>query len=205
MIDVRVGVSSALNGSSSSSTSGSSANARARLTRCASPPDSVRDDRSRQPADAESREPALRALSPLAARDAAQPQPRLDVVECRAVEQQRLLEDDRHTPPELQFAPARRLALEQHGPDVGRSSSASWRSNVVLPAPLGPMIASTSPARTSSEGTSTMVRALRRTARPCTLSFGASGSATGARSAALRVHRAHHTRPGRGAYRTAPT
>ena len=71
MTAARVGASSAEKGSSRKMTSGSSANARARLVRCASPPDRFRADRLRELRDAEALEPGATRRSALAPPDAA--------------------------------------------------------------------------------------------------------------------------------------
>ncbi len=132
-------------GSSSSSTSGAATKARASARRRASPPESVVASRAGEASRCRSaRAPRRRALAPLAPRDAASPERHFRVPGDVAREQQRVLEHQRRR---------RAARAPRSRPRSAPTSPASARSSVVLPAPFGPRIASTSPRRSASDRT----------------------------------------------------
>ena len=148
---VRLGVSSPANGSSSSRTSGSSTSARASATRCASPPGERPRLSRRERAHAEALEPRRHARRGGVGGDAAKAQAEPDVVARRGVRQQRLWNTvaiRRRSASASRASTGRSWNLRCRPP--GAPAIPSTRSSVDLPLPLGPMIASSSPAATSS-------------------------------------------------------
>ena len=155
---------------------GSTASARAMLTRCASPPESLSGGARRDGRCRAGRAPRRRAARASAPRDAAQPQPALDVAAHGRGEQIRLLEDGRRAAPQRAGGP--RAVLHRRGPRRParrrpRSSPLSARSSVLLPAPLGPSSTCTSPARTAKRSTD---RSTQRSTRVAAASARASAT-----------------------------
>ena len=150
-------------GSSSSNNPGSTARARARLTRCASPPESVGALRF-----ANSATPS-RSSAAWAARMRGRPveptpaQRQLDVPDHAGREQARSLCRVADAAPKVQIGARDRRAVHLHASNARRlSSPAMSRSKVVLPAPFGPSTASRSPARRSSRPIASTSRPPRR-------------------------------------------
>ena len=149
----RVRASSAASGSSSSSSVGSTASARASATRWACPPDSCRGLRPGVLGQADpvqpARRPAARAVAPV---DAAAARAERDVVQRGQVREEQVVLEHHADRPALGGCPhadgrggrgrGRRGVM---CPAVSGCSPARARSAVVLPAPLGPSSATTSP------------------------------------------------------------
>ncbi len=165
MREARVGGSSAAKGSSRRSVSGASTSARARLVRCASPPERVlacRFARCSMPKrSSQNRTDSFASASfrPRSLRPRA-------TFSCTVVSSSsgswkttaiRRRVGSRSLPQRIGSPPTRISPL------VGRLSRARQRRSVLLPAPFGPMIAITSPALTARDGTSSTTRSPKRT------------------------------------------
>ena len=131
----RLGGSSEPNGSSSSRSSGASASARARLTRCASPPDRAVAGRSATSFEPESLDPFRHAPPARRPGDALEAQPGLDIRARGAASQQRPLQDGRTDAADL---PRRgRAAVQEHPPAVVTAEAAGDAQQRRLAGPVG--------------------------------------------------------------------
>ena len=170
---VRVPTSSAASGSSRSSEPRLGDQRRASATRCACPPraPAASRPRGRRARHAPSHSSARRA--PTSARPPAAAQTERDVLEHGQVrEQQVVLEHDADAAPlgrheRLVAGSSSTTPSSATDPRSSGTSPASARSNVVLPAPFGPRIATVSPSAASS---ATLEVERRRAARPTSAS-----------------------------------